>query len=120
MEDLKNRSLRATLIFRNISKTQNKKPWEDTKETVANQILKFIPDFTDDEVYYSIERAHRQPLNQNRKCKYKTSVVIAKFANLYFSEKVKSGFIEASRNGDTQTIVLGCTPKNSANKETQH
>ena len=45
IEDFKNRSLRITHIFRNISKTQNEKSWEDTKETLANQILKVIPDF---------------------------------------------------------------------------
>ena len=32
-------------------------------------------------------------------------VIIAKFANWFFSEKVKSGFLEALRNGDTQTMV---------------
>ena len=80
-EDLKNRSLRTTLIFQNISKTQNEKSWEDTKETLANEILKVIPDFPENEVYYNIERAHRQPLNQNSKSKCKTPVIIAKFAN---------------------------------------
>ena len=32
IKDLKNRSLRTTLNFRNISKTQNEKSWEDTTE----------------------------------------------------------------------------------------
>ena len=64
IEDLKNRSLRTTLIFRNINKTQNEKSWEDTKETLGNHILKVFPDFSEDEVYYNIKRAHRQPLNQ--------------------------------------------------------
>ena len=105
IEDLKNRSLRTTLIFRNISKTQNEKSWEDTKETLANQILKVIPDFSENEVYYNIERAHKQPLNQNSKSKYKTPVIIPKVANWSFPEKVKSGFIEALRNRDTQAMV---------------
>ena len=50
-EDLKNRSLRTTFIFPHMRKTQNKKSWEDTKETLINQILRVIPDFTEDEVY---------------------------------------------------------------------
>ena len=45
IEDFKNRTLRTTHIFRNICKTQNEKSWEDTKETLANQILKVISDF---------------------------------------------------------------------------
>ena len=50
---------------------------------------------------YNIEKtAHRQPLNQNGKSKSKTPVIIVKFASWSFSEKVKSGFIEASRNGE--------------------
>ena len=95
-EDLKNRSLRTTFIFPHMSKTQNKKSWEDTKETLTNQILRVIPDFTEDEVYYYIKKTHTQPLNQNSTSKYKTPVIIAKFANWSFSEKVKSAFIEAS------------------------
>ena len=69
IEDLKNGSLRTTLIIRNISKTQNDKSWEDTKETLTNQILEVIPDFSENEFYYNIEKAHRQPLNQNSKSK---------------------------------------------------
>ena len=64
-----------------------------------------IPDFPEIEVYYNIKRAHRQPLNQNSKSRYKTPVIISKFANWSFSKKVKSGIIEKSQNGNTQTMV---------------
>ena len=105
IEDVKNKSLRTTLIFQIISKTQSEKSWKDTKEMLANQILNVIPGFSGDEVYYNIKRAHRKPLNQSSKSKYKTPVIIAKFINWPFSEKNIPGFIEASQNGDTQTIV---------------
>ena len=72
---------------------------------LAKQILNIIPDFPKNEVYYNIERAHRQPLNQNSKSRYKTPVTISKFANWSFSKKVKSGIIEKLQNGNTQTMV---------------
>ena len=72
---------------------------------LANQILNMIPDFPEIEVYYNIERAHRQPLTQNSKSRYKTPIIISKFANWSFSKKVKSGIIEKSQNGNTQTMV---------------
>ena len=38
IEDVTNKSLRTTLIFQIISKTQSEKSWKDTKEMLANQI----------------------------------------------------------------------------------
>ena len=40
VEDLQNRSLRKTLIFRNIKKQQSEKTWDDTKMVLANKISK--------------------------------------------------------------------------------
>ena len=40
VEDLKNRSLRKTLFFRNIKKQQSEKTWDDTKMVLANEISK--------------------------------------------------------------------------------
>ena len=36
VEHLKNRSLRKTLVFRNIKKQQSEKTWDDTKMVLAN------------------------------------------------------------------------------------
>ena len=40
VEDLENRSLRKTLVFRNIKKQQSEKIWDDTKMVFANEISK--------------------------------------------------------------------------------
>ena len=48
--DLKNRSLRKTLIFRNIKKQQSEKTWDDTKMVLANEISKNMQDFSKEEI----------------------------------------------------------------------
>ena len=44
-EDLQSRSLRKTLVFRNIKKQQSEKTWEDTIVVLANEISKNMEDF---------------------------------------------------------------------------
>ena len=59
VEDLKNRSLRKKLVFRNIKKQQSEKTWDDPKIVLANEISKNIQDFSKEEIIKNIERAHR-------------------------------------------------------------
>ena len=44
--DLKNRSLRKTLVFRNIKKQQSEKTRDDTKIVLASKISKSKQDFS--------------------------------------------------------------------------
>ena len=46
VEDLKNRSLRKTLVFRSIKKQKSKKTWDDTKMVLAKEISKNLQDFS--------------------------------------------------------------------------
>ena len=48
--NLKNRSLRKTLVFRNIKKQQSEKTWDDTKMVLANEISKHMQDFSKEEI----------------------------------------------------------------------
>ena len=50
VEDLKNRSLRKTLVFRNIKKQRSEKAWDDTKMVLANEISKIMQDFLKEEI----------------------------------------------------------------------
>ena len=59
VEDLKNRSLRKKLVFKNIKKQQSEKTWDDTKIVLANEISKNTQDFSKEEIIKNIERAHR-------------------------------------------------------------
>ena len=40
VEDLKKRSLRKTLVFRNIKKQQSEKAWDNTKMVLSNKVSK--------------------------------------------------------------------------------
>ena len=103
-QDLKNRSLRIEQLslfkiwakskMKNHGKTLIKDASKPNLKSHSRLLRKW------GRTSYNIERAHRQPLNQNGNSKSKTPVIIVKFANWSFSEKVKSGFIEASWNGE--------------------
>ena len=59
VEDLKNRSLRKTLVFRNIKKQRSEKAWDDTKMVLANEISKIMQDFLKEEIIRYTERTHQ-------------------------------------------------------------
>ena len=59
LDDIKNRGLRKTLIFRNIPQTKSKESWDETKLTLAKEIKVIMPDVADDMITTKIERAHR-------------------------------------------------------------
>ena len=43
LEDSKNRSMRKTLVFRNIRQPQQRESWDQTKQALANEILNLMP-----------------------------------------------------------------------------
>ena len=80
--DLKSRSLRKTLIFRNIKKQQSEKTWDDTKMVLANEISKNMQDFSKEEITRYIERAHRvTTANRNPLATSAPPFLVAKITN---------------------------------------
>ena len=59
VEDLKNKSLGKTLVFKNIKKHQSEETRDDTKMELANEIAKNMQDVSKEEIFKNIERAHR-------------------------------------------------------------
>ena len=60
IKELKNRSLRKTLIFKNIKYQQaNESSWSNTKSVLIDQISRVLPETTKEEILKNIERAHR-------------------------------------------------------------
>ena len=107
VEDLKNRSLRKTLVFRNIKKQQSEKTWDNTKMALANEISKNMQDFSKEEILKNIERAHRvTTANRNP---FATSsappFLVAKIINWDMSEKIKSAIIKANQEGKSAVFV---------------
>ena len=60
IDDLKNRSLRKTLIFKNLPyNSNNKNSWNETKNVLVAEIVKVLPNTTSEVAVNFIERAHR-------------------------------------------------------------
>ena len=88
LDDIKNRGLRKTLIFRNISQTKNKESWDKTKLTLAKETKVIMPDVANDMIISKTERAHGAP--QKDISQYSTPgplPIIAKFIDWNFQKK---------------------------------
>ena len=82
VEDLKNRNLRKTLVFRSIKKQQSEKTWGDTKIVLANEISKNMQGFSKEEITKYIERAHRfTTANRNSSATSAPPFLVAKITN---------------------------------------
>ena len=81
VEDLKNRSLRKTLVFRNVKK-QSEKTWDDKNFLLANEISKNMQYFSKEEIINNIERAHRDTTaRRNPSATSVPSFLVAKITN---------------------------------------
>ena len=90
------------LVFRNIRQQQQRESWDQTKQTLANEILNVMPELDKDYIISKIERAHRAKGNN-----YGTILpVIAKFSDWTFSEQVKSSFIRAAKDKKDETPII--------------
>ena len=104
--DLKSRSLRKTLIFRNIKKQQSEKTWDDTKMVLANEISKNMQDFLKEEIIRYTERTH-QVITANRSPSVTSALpfLVAKITNWDMLEKIKSAIIKANQEGNSAVFV---------------
>ena len=58
LDDMRNRGLRKTLIFKNIP-FKKKEIWDESKELLVKEIKAVIPDLEESYIIKKIERAHR-------------------------------------------------------------
>ena len=106
VEDLKNRSLRKKLVFRNIKKQQSEKTWDDTKMVLANEISKNMQDFSKEEIIKNIERAHRvTTANRNPSATSAPPFLVAKITNWDMSKKINSAIIKVNQEGKSAVFV---------------
>ena len=106
LDDMKNRSMRKTLIFKNVtkSKTSPEKNWNDTKNLLVNEIMKVLPSESRTEIYKNIERAHRSSSEANFN-RDSPSPIIAKFNDWNVSENIKAAFIKANQTKQSSIFV---------------
>ena len=102
LEDCKNRSMRKTLVFKNIRQPQQRETWDQTKQILADEILNVMPELDKDFITRKIERVHRAKRNN-----YGTILpVIAKFSDWTFFKQVKSSFIKAAKDKKDETPII--------------
>ena len=94
IEELKNRSLRKTLIFKNTR----------YQSVLINQISRVLPETSKEEISKNIERAHRV-YSKGTSSNGSPPYLVVKMVNWEFSEKVKSAFIQENQNGRSQVFV---------------
>ena len=105
IEELKNRSLRKTLIFKNTRYQQaDESSWSGTKSVLINQISRVLPETSKEEISKNIERAHRV-YSKGTSSNGSPPYLVVKMVNWEFSEKVKSAFIQENQNGRSQVFV---------------
>ena len=75
IEDMKNRSLRKTLIFKNIPQPKNREYWDKSKDILTKEIRSVMPTVEETVIRDKTERAHRSWENEYSK----NPAIIAKF-----------------------------------------
>lgn len=100
-DDMTNRCMRNTLIFRNIPRQEKEITWADTKNILADVITK-VTGVNRFEVYRNLERAHRgKPSSSGNEgnegnANNKPLVIVVKMVDWNFSEHVKNFFKKAN------------------------
>ena len=94
--------MRKTLVFKNIRQPQQRESWDQTKQTLASETLKVMPELDEDFITSKIVTAYRAKRNN-----YGTIFpVISKFSDWTFSEQIKSSFIKAAKDKKDETYII--------------
>ena len=103
IDDFKNRSLRKTLVFKNIPYNRNSEnSWNETKIVLAAEIAKVLPNTTSEVAVNFIERAHRITSTTKRQG---PPYLVAKIKSWDTSEKLKLAFVNANQSGTSRVFV---------------
>ena len=108
LEDLRNRSMRSTLIFKNI-KDERKETWVDTARILTNFIVEDLKlSYRYDEIDNQISRAHRgssEDSNDNQTDHQGHRAIYAQFVNWRTAEEIRNRVIELNSKKQTPVIV---------------
>ena len=101
IDDQVNRSLRNTLIIKNVKEETNE-TWSQTKEVVKNLLVRHLR-FDRERVDYVIERAHRGKVKVNTGINNHRNIYV-RFIHWEDSEFVKKGFANINRENRDMKI----------------
>ena len=114
LEDLRNRSMRSTFVFKNI-KEQNNERWDDTAKILCNYIVEELDlGYTYAEINEHISRAHRgnnQEENNENTQKKGPKPIYAQFINWRAAEEIRSKIITMNSRKQTKVICNQMFPK---------
>ena len=96
IDDQVNRSLRNTLVFRNIERKATEKTWNDCRHEIAEVIAKHCNMYRDD-IVSMIERAHRGQKAQSNSDSSNISNIYVRFFSWRDSEYIKSSIINVNK-----------------------
>ena len=103
IDDFKNRSLRKTSVFKNIPYNRNSEnSWNETKNVMAAEIAKVLPNTTSEVAVNFIERANRITSTTKRQG---PPYLVAKIKSWDTSEKLKLAFVNANQSGTSRVFV---------------
>ena len=100
LDDVKNRSMRSTLVFKNIDQNGDK-TWEETTKLLSDELANIVEDKSADEININISRAHRAKSTRTGG----PLPIVCSFTNWRFAENIKRKIIVASIAGKTKIIV---------------
>lgn len=109
LEDLRNRSMRSTLVFKNI-KGENNESWEDTARILGNYIVDELGlGYAYEEMDYHISRAHRGGANQedtNQEAYHSKGPkpIYAQFVNWRTAEEIRNKIITLNSRKQTRVV----------------
>ena len=104
---MKNRSLRKTLIFKNIKHKFNENSWTGIKKVLIDEISKVLTKAFKEEIATNIERVHRIKNNSETSGKWSNNTppyFVAKIANWEFCKRKNSAFIVKNQNANSQVF----------------
>ena len=103
IEDLRNRQMRKTLVFKGIKESDAEKSWDDTEQSLIMTIKEACTEFPDD----AIERCHR--VQKKRYSRTGSRDIVAQFYSWKDAEKVRQEF--AKKNSRDRSFGVFCSQK---------
>ena len=90
---MKNRSLRKTLIYKNIFQTKKRESGDESNDILIKEIRSVMPTFEETVIQDRIERAHRSRENEYNE----NQAITAKFNDWHLPSQSKPASLEQNR-----------------------
>ena len=109
LEDLRNRSMRSTFVFKNISEEPNE-TWEYTYHilsnfTTAKLDLSYTKEFIDSIISRAHHRVEKEERNNDHQHQWGNKPIFVQFVNWHIAEEIKSKVIQLNAQKRKKVVV---------------